>query len=385
MLRWSLADGKVERLISAQPKVVIELEKDEDYEILELCATELNTDLVRARPLKRFGYSGAELFLAWFEGNGHRGLPRVVKINAKSDIESEHEAIDSVGNYFDDAHGVEFVEAQERAAIVYRLISAERSGIATRQLADRVFERVGDRGCDDDLAKIFEHLYGHCCHTAHHGKRSEFQLGAEYARYRRHDFCVPRLTAALGANVMTDPVDYLGAQIIDPRYAINQLEQFEMASVVGAVHGDLHPSNVMLDHHTDPHLIDFAWAANKGHVLKDFVLMECSLRFLLFPSYVPLDHQQVMDAALLAEDGWERLMQVSQDEPLCDHFSRLGALLGAIRKQARLACGEDFDFRREYLCAQFFVLYGVLAYDDYAFHAASRVLGMIAYELAEFL
>lgn len=361
----------------------IELGHPEDADLLKKCAEVLGAPLVRAGSLKRFGYSGADLFLAQFGRDDRLGIPRVVKIASKEQISEEADGVEAVKNYFVDANDIHGeVAGIDRAAIIYRLISSAPTATDTSPLEDRVCIEVEEDEAGEKLQGILAQLYGGCCREAHGGTRTEFILGDEYQRYRRGDRSEERLTATLGDIVSADPFEYLGTEILDPRGAIDRLHDREISGVIGAVHGDLHPSNVMLDHNSEPHLIDFAWAEDSAHILKDFILMECSLRFLVFPSFGDLKTQLDVDQALLEESGWQQLLDVDSAHPLSYCYRRLGGLIGSIRHHAAEASGPDFDFDTEYLGPQLFALYGLLAYDDYGFYPASRALGMIALKLA---
>jgi hypothetical protein len=116
-------------------------------------------------------------------------------------------------------------------------------------------------------------------------------------------------------------------------------------------------------------------------VIKDFVLMECSLRFLVFPSYADLDTQLAVDRALLGQEGWAEVAALTAVSPLAACYARLASLLGIIRTHAASACGAEFDFEQEYLAPQLFMLYGLLRYDDYAFYPASRAAGLMGHKL----
>lgn len=60
------------------------------------------------------------------------------------------------------------------------------------------------------------------------------------------------------------------------------------------VHGDLHARNLMLsiDDPAKTELIDFGWV-HYGHPAKDFVLMECTLKYMLLQEFLPLVHKSV--------------------------------------------------------------------------------------------
>lgn len=359
----------------------IELGHPEDAELLKLCAEKLGANYLKVTSLKRFGYSGAELFLT-FPGDGEQlGYPHVVKIGTKSQIDEEEKGVEEVRIYFRDAKIEASVATDERAAIIIPLIEAARNDTKTAPLEEQLCHDLAQADSAERLRKILTSVYDGCCHQAHRGKRTVFTLGEEYERYRREDRSADRLAIPLGGDLKDEPFPYLNAQVVDPRFAVEKLKDMKVEGVFGAVHGDLHSSNVMLDHNDEPHLIDFAWAKRKGHVLKDFILMECSLRFLVFPSYADLETQLKVDGHLLERSGWEMITTIDQNLPLADCYRRLGALIGAIRNLAAQVSGPSFDFEREYLAPQLYVLYGLLKYDGYAFHAASRAAGMIAKKL----
>jgi hypothetical protein len=131
----------------------------------------------------------------------------------------------------------------------------------------------------------------------------------------------------------------------------------------------------MMDKARTPHLIDFSWANRHGHLLKDFVLMENSLRFMLFPRYLSVEDQLKCDLALLKEDGCRSVAAISFSSSEARRaFRRLAHAVQVIRTAARNCAYEGFDL---YLAAQFLVLYGLLAYDSYNFLVALRALGLI--------
>jgi hypothetical protein len=69
-----------------------------------------------------------------------------------------------------------------------------------------------------------------------------------------------------------------------------------------AIHGDLHLSNIVISD-GQPRPIDFAWARLGDHILKDYVMMESSLRFMRFPQYIHPRAVLTVDEALNSE--WE--------------------------------------------------------------------------------
>ena len=69
-----------------------------------------------------------------------------------------------------------------------------------------------------------------------------------------------------------------GGRFANPFWCLERIRDLRKPMYIGAVHGDLHPGNIVLTGE-QPHIIDFGWAQDGAHIAKDFVLMECNLRF----------------------------------------------------------------------------------------------------------
>ena len=372
---------RTERWKSVRVEVALE---QEDRELLQHASEALNQKgrYVIAEPMKRFGYTGSRLFIAYFDRE-RAGYPYVVKINKRSKIDAEWKAIKRVKTFFTDIRGVELLGPHgDRAALVYPLI---RSGPGHRveEFKDVLFAGLSKTSQPSRLRRALSGVYETCCTSAHSSTRRGFQLGHAYRRYKRGSPPSRRLAHAFRGHTARDTFMFLGAKIVDPRAAYDRIASRKIVgSVAPAVHGDLHPSNVIIDEKGKPHLIDFAWGDQKTHVLKDFVLLESSLRFLHFPEYVNLEDQLTVDRALLQEyKGVDLLEEFDTGSELDAYYRRLGFLLREIRRQARRACGPDYSFEDEYLHAQFLVLYGLLKYETYRFQVTARALGVLARHL----
>ena len=221
-------------------------------------------------------------------------------------------------------------------------------------------------------------------------KLGKFKLGRfvplkEYAPYLERKARIrsnSALRSFFGSKPLKKPVLYLDQQIIDPRSFIKDPRfNKEVSWCMGPIHGDLHPSNVLWDGYKAG-LIDFAWGNTNGHRIIDHVLMENSLRFMIFPKCTNLEQQLRIDRALLKLGGYREISQLAESSKLKHEYARLASLLEIIRKSANsfLTKKGEKGFI-EYLVAQFMMLYRQIGYPDYQSVVTARALGMIANHL----
>ena len=155
---------------------------------------------------------------------------------------------------------------------------------------------------------------------------------------------------------------------------------------MSTVHGDLHPSNVVLDVNANPNLIDFSWCTNEAHILKDFLVMECSIRFFMLPRHLSQASQSLFDEFLLEpkEESMSgavaALRDSGVDEETLSHLERCARIVVLLRMLAARACGPHFDLR-DYLACQALVLYGLMAIQRYPFDVCARALALIGEHL----
>jgi hypothetical protein len=331
--------------------------------------------------LDRVGFTPSRLFVVYLDGP-REGSPFVVKIDTAKRIRREASAAQEVQGSFpgEVMTARHIARARGKAAILYPLHTSHPETENVTEFKDLIFEpaSIGDeertRLCVNHIQKLYEEV----CHRAHHsGEEKLVELGEEFKDYLRGekgDRPTFKLRALFGRRSRRTHREFLGADIADPRHVRGALLPLKPLCRVADIHGDLHPNNIVIGP-SEPHLVDFAWGKHRAHVLKDYVLLETSLRFLLFPRWGGLDRQLEMDRLLLSEDGPARVIDDSAG-PLAPYQVRLAGILQVIRRAARDAWGTGYSFDH-YLLAQFLVLYGVLSYDDYNFPVAVRALGLI--------
>ncbi|MBV9125329.1 MAG: phosphotransferase, partial [Planctomycetes bacterium] len=135
---------------------------------------------------------------------------------------------------------------------------------------------------------------------------------------------------------------------------------------LGVVHGDLHPGNIILRTGEPPAIIDFGWSKDLAHVAKDYVLMECNIRFLTL-------RPQVGESQLEPFVKW-----VAWDEKapgtLIKYLQQRAQLVECVREQATTALGADTNWNQEYLVPLFLTAFGLLRYAPQLGHQSAAVL-----------
>lgn len=156
----------------------------------------------------------------------------------------------------------------------------------------------------------------------------------------------------------------------NPLWLVDQLKGVSYEFAIGAVHGDLHPGNIVIASHNQPRIIDFGWAHDDAHIAKDFVLMECNLRFLFLRPQ--LSSEEVDRLA-----SWIQL-EVDTPEMVTTYCKDRCNLILTLRALARQALGEQADWDREYLIPLFLVSLGLLRFAPQLGNQQAAILTVLA-------
>lgn len=124
---------------------------------------------------------------------------------------------------------------------------------------------------------------------------------------------------------------------------------------MGAIHGDLHPKNIVLGKDIE-YVIDFGWAHENSHLVKDFALLDLNIRAITLPAQTP--DAEVVALANLIKPGDD----VKSLPPCVRHRARL--IKNVIWD--RVSKTNIVDWDREYLAPLFLISYGLLVYMDTA-------------------
>lgn len=320
---------------------------------------------------ERFGFSGSRLYRLTPES----GKRYVVKVNRAEKIDKELVSANSVSDLF---HDVELLHASGpidgESALPYVLHEADPDDGHVVELKD-LYERAlrGEDGAAARAVDAIRRTYLKCFH-AHKLLESQptTTLHDHYKRYFRiRAKGLDRLHHLY--DTCTDPLLAYGREIENPRDAIQKLAHANLRPLFAhAVHGDLHPSNVVLSSSEDPRLVDFAWAEKGQHVFKDFITMESSLRFMAFPRHVHPALMAPVDSALNTHwscDVAEDIVRSARESQ-----GRIGllAMIACVR-EVRKACDkvassaklDDAVKTQEYFRALALLLLGQQQFDSF--------------------
>jgi len=348
---------------------------DDDEELIRKCAIELvfrdshrrprtRCD-VYVRPLGRRGYTDSRLYRVAF--NHERSRPFVIKTDVHSEMEREAEGITKARNLKGTESAERYPSDGVCEAIMYPLISQSGGVDDITELADLMYasqrSRLPRRAASvRTLASLYDTIG-----AGNPSVPSTIVYGQEYRRYLRERSRSRKLLNPLSDFFPNDRSESRHGRLVlrNPRRILERVKAQQVESIVRHVHGDLHPKNVLIDDRRHPNMIDFAYGDDRGHWIKDFVLMECSVRFVEPPRLLDADALREADAALLQEHGTHRVRAIAEGTS-----TRTGAVLRemadlveTIRARCR-TCHPDYDFE-EYLTATYLILMGCIRLVSY--------------------
>ena len=164
-------------------------------------------------------------------------------------------------------------------------------------------------------------------------------------------------------------VNTFNKEWINPFWLLNQIKDQSAQMYCGAVHGDLHPRNVIMGTFGSPRIIDFGWASGSAHIAKDFVLMEANLRFMLLPPEISPENL----------DKMTQIVAFTETPPVLDHSAcneRI-RVIWALRDIARRHFPPTTDWFDEYIIPLFLTSLGLLKHIRSADNTAAAQLTIL--------
>lgn len=241
----------------------------------------------------------------------------------------------------------------------------------------------GDNNAAQPILDSAFRLLSNLHHRLNRAQSEERQFGDEYARYLRKlddDVWGREWKEAWGQST-TQHIEDAGGHFANPFWVLEQIRIVRKPMYIGAVHGDLHPGNIVLAA-GQPRIIDFGWAQDGAHVAKDFVLMECNLRFHTV-------RPQLSQSDVYGLSDW-----IEWDAPVpgCLGVYARGRvdLIQRLRNIAKATIqrdGHETDWNWEYLVPLFLVAFGLLRFAPHLGNqqAAVRFVLALATHIERFL
>ncbi len=360
----------------------------------------LNEIEIVVLPLDRIGApagaSGASVYIAYYSHNNGTAAklapsqPLVVKIGTSDKLREEKDGADNWAELTttqktkfafplhldeeDDKHAILLAPFQSLAEPAE---GGSRNEVEVRDLwhlLDDKIELLATASLDwKTITRLVSQTLD-AIHPAHRGnlarpKSGEVEYASQYEWYLRRTTddsengasYIP--TSLFGDEPVTKA---FGSDWPNPTSIIRRIidQRMKFTGYVGAVHGDLHPKNIVLDKFDGVQIIDFGWATVDRHIIRDYVLLDLNLRGTTLPS-------QVSEQGILQLAGFLReTSDVDSLPPAVRERARI--IREVIWKKAR-ARAVIADWEHEYLIPLFLVGYGLLVHLDSARNQPSLV------------
>ena len=230
-----------------------------------------------------------------------------------------------------------------------------------------------------EIEQLFDAVYNYLRPLHDHFgiiKKENKRLGDLYKRYLRR----PNEWIHKWEDVWGKEERIKGGVDINPIHVYEKLSEVVYNVQIGAVHGDLHPKNILLDSFKRPQIIDFGWSEDKAHILVDFALMEANLRFVTLHDSIP-----EMELNLLINSlSKDQLDSVNLSSSQYLNFIRKSII--SVREKAQTHF-KGINFEQEYAISLFMISFGLLkVFDDFKNQtAAQRTVEMMAQHIYDSL
>ncbi|WP_218719341.1 hypothetical protein [Nocardia sp. MH4] len=270
------------------PQIQVDLLNSDEFEIVKKAVETSGWSEASVRPFTRFGFSGAKMLVV--ERIDEPGVPQILKISTEKDISEELRGLELAKNKVAGVRmGVRVsVAGISIQGVLYELHESADGGDGVADLND-IYNICLDSN-DEDLPnqKLFPNLdaalgrFGKA-HVLINSSGPNPTYGQVFRRYQRekHDSRIARLfegnPQGLHLHGVAVPHNPLGPH--QRKLQRRRVGKFRASFI----HGDLHPSNIVLSDLLGLDLIDFAWAHTEGHLFLDYVMLESSMRFKAFP------------------------------------------------------------------------------------------------------
>jgi len=338
--------------------------------------------LLRLVPLNRLGLaegkSGSLVLIGYLADatdparpHSHPIVVKTLAIDQRDKLQEEYDNARSIKPFaYDQKDNIAipiFFDASQRGFnVLWSIFSPSDSvwpvgvvGSPSKALNVKDLRKTLEAGQDDAAQRILTTTYSllrNLHFRLNKAYSDERVLGEEYRRYLRKlddEVWGKEWKESWGSE---KHVHDAGGQFVNPFWLLERLRPLRRSLCMGAVHGDLHPGNIVLARE-QPRIIDFGWATDGAHVAKDFVLMECNLRF------------HTVRPQLTQQDVYGLSDWISWDAPIPGSLSQLAhrraeliCYLRSLAAQVLKSTEHSIDWDWEYIVPMFFVAFGLLRY-----------------------
>jgi len=369
-------------------KILYNILKIDEISLLKRSLKTLNKtgDTIRIEPFKRYGFSGAVILLVHFTQKG--GVPFILKIHDKKSIEREYEAIQELNAYYTDTSSIKKpIYGTTKGVLIYNYFSSDGK-LDSKTFEDLIYT---DKVDETYALEILNTLYFKNINTAYSElKTQKVNWLQNYEWYLRKYESENTINIALNLKGDIEHVVLNNYKFINPILFLKKLD-FDEKLNLGPIHGDLHANNIVISEANKPHLIDFAWATKKKHhVLIDFTLMECSLRFALLPKYLCNELVISLDKKLSCfsnpiDCSSCELKQINEKSINQKYICQCCKMVKEIRSHAKSIYKNDDLFNKHYSISLYIMLFGLVQYPQYLKERCILNLGFLSNEIKNFI
>ena len=261
---------------------------NEMRELIHAVAPE-EAEMVMLDPLDK-GLSGASVWLAKWSMSGAYETPfAVVKIGDKHKIQREIQAYNNIVQDLDPDVGAFRWQVPKngvkRLGIIKQPFRGNSDNLEVHSLLDHVRSGVSVKRGIELIDEIYLDRMKNWHPVSKSGRSIQNQTVREALDWWMSRFDLVNSIESMCRKGMSLEIRRrfkIGVAELEKK--VQSIADKEMDVVVGPVHGDLHAQNIILEPSENRiHLIDFGWTARKWKAI-DFLMLECSLKFLATPS-----------------------------------------------------------------------------------------------------
>lgn len=297
------------------------------------------------------GLSGAKVVMARYSVGQHRlSKPFVIKVGPKDKILREATAMRELVAPFIPGAVAPIIRVGKASALLVQELAGLGASAVLQSL--RMYVRASDHA-DRIILRLFDGRFRNWYQLSRdqepvrQGFSDLFEWYLDKARVDRAP-AFPDRWSSLKSWVE----DQTGHGWCDPELLLPELLSRGIVSPLSIIHGDLHSQNVVVDTLTEECWpIDFAWCHDGSSLVVDYVMLECSLKFLALPARCDLRSLMLIDRQLILQSCPE----ISIDRiPYSDEVQNVLRAITAVRRHAMGETGLDFS---EYLEALWLMTY----------------------------